>query len=322
MRKTSIDSKISCRIICGVRDVGPKPSAEEFLTDDLLSTILRLVYCNKSMTTMPSERFRRFLTRRIAVITVVLIGCLSSASAEERPVESNVILEEISVEAVSARRGPMPSYAGGQVAQGGRLGLLGDTETRKAPFSITSYTDTLIRDRQARTVNEALALDPSVRATQTTGAPFDSFSVRGFPANENTSGEVAFDGLYGIAPSFRSFTDYAERIEVLKGPSAALTGVSPNGAVGGVVNIVPKRAGDDLTRVTLDFGSAAWGGSQVDVARRWGAGREWGARVVGSLRGGATPFDHQTETTGVGALALDYQGDRFRAWLYLLAQTD
>ena len=29
-------------------------------------------------------------------------------------------------------------------------------------------------------------------------------------------------------------------------PSAALTGVSPNGAVGGVVNIVPKRAGDDL----------------------------------------------------------------------------
>jgi iron complex outermembrane receptor protein len=136
----------------------------------------------------------------------------------------------------------MPAYAGGQVAQGGRLGLLGDTETRKAPFSITSYTDTLIRDRQARTVNEALALDPSVRATQTTGAPFDSFSVRGFPANENTSGEVAFDGLYGIAPSFRIFTDYAERIEVLKGPSAALTGVSPNGAVGGVVNIVPKRA--------------------------------------------------------------------------------
>lgn len=274
------------------------------------------------MTTMPAERVDPFLTKRIAIISVALMGCLNAASAEERPIESGVTLEEISVETVSARRGPMPAYAGGQVAQGGRLGVLGDTESRKAPFSITSYTETLIRDRQARTVNEALALDPSVRATQTTGAPFDSFSVRGFPANENTSGEVAFDGLYGIAPSFRIFTDYAERIEVLKGPSAALTGVSPNGAVGGVVNIVPKRAGEDLTRVTLDYGSAAWGGSQLDVARRWGAGREWGARVVGSLHGGATPFDHQTETTGVGAVALDYQGDRFRAWLYLLAQTD
>ena len=125
-----------------------------------------------------------------------------------------------------------------------------------------------------------------------------------------------------MAPSFRIFTDYVERIEVLKGPSAALTGVSPNGAVGGVVNVVPKRAGDDLTRVTLDYGSAARGGSAFDVARRWGAGREWGARVGGSLHGGAMPFDRQSETAGVGALALDYQGDRFRAWLYLLAQTD
>ncbi|SEH69434.1 iron complex outermembrane recepter protein [Methylobacterium sp. 275MFSha3.1] len=257
---------------------------------------------------------------------VVLLGFVGSglhaARAEEAGAGRDVQLDELSVASAAASRGPVPAYAGGQVARGGRLGLLGDIETQKAPFSIASYTDTLIRDRQARTVSETLVLDPSVRATQTTGAPFDSFSIRGFPSNENTSGEVAFDGLYGIAPSFRIFTDYVERIEVLKGPSAALTGVSPNGAVGGVVNIVPKRAGADLTRVTLDYGSSAWGGSQVDVARRWGPGREWGARVVGSLHGGATPFDRQTETTGVGALALDYQGDRFRAWLYLLAQTD
>ncbi|MBE7245587.1 MAG: TonB-dependent siderophore receptor [Actinomycetospora chiangmaiensis] len=262
----------------------------------------------------------------ILAATVILSltgpGPGARARAEDAGAGRDIQLAELSVESAGVRPGPMPAYAGGQVAQGARLGVLGDTETRKAPFSIASYTDTLIRDRQARTVNEALVLDPSVRATQSTGAPFDSFSVRGFPANENTSGEVAFDGLYGVAPSFRIFTDYAERIEVLKGPSAALTGVAPNGAVGGVVNIVPKRAGDDLTRVTLDYGSAASGGSQLDVARRWGVGREWGARVVGSLHGGATPVDHQSETTGVGALALDYQGERFRAWLTLLAQTD
>ena len=260
--------------------------------------------------------------RTLPIVFVITLSLNSIAKSQGRPVGPEVALEELSVEGTSAPRGLVPAYAGGQVAQGGRLGFLGTVEARKAPFSIASYTDTLIRDRQARTVNEALVLDPSVRATQSTGAPFDSFSVRGFPANENTSGEVAFDGLYGVAPSFRIFADYAERIEVLKGPSAALTGVAPNGAVGGVVNVVPKRAGQDLTRVTLEYGSAANGGGQLDTARRWGAQREWGARVVGSLHGGDTPFDHQAETTGVGALALDYQGERFRAWLYVLAQTD
>lgn len=244
------------------------------------------------------------------------------ARAQEAARNGDIPLEAITVAGTATPRGVVPAYAGGQVAQGGRVGLLGNTETTKSPFSVSSYTDKFIRDRQATTASEALALDPSVRATQSTGAPFDSFYIRGFPINENTSGEFAFDGVYGVAPSFRVFTDYAERIEVLKGPSAAISGVSPNGGIGGVINIVPKRAGEDLTRLTLDYGSVARGGGQFDVARRYGANREWGARFVGSLRGGATPFDRQSETTGVGALALDYQGERFRAWLYLLAQTD
>ncbi len=85
---------------------------------------------------------------------------------------------------------------------------------------------------------------------------------------------------------------------------------------------MPKRAGEDLTRLTLDFGSRARGGGQIDIARRGGENREWGVRFVGSVHGGDTAFDHQSETTGVGALALDYQGERFRAWLYLVTQTD
>jgi len=245
-----------------------------------------------------------------------------SASAHDGGELTEVSLDTLTVEGTAGPRGVAPAYAGGQVGQAGRLGLFGNVETAKSPFSIASYTDTLIRDRQAATVTEALALDPSVRATQTTGAPFESLFIRGFPANEGISGEIAFDGVYGVAPNFRIFTDYAERIEVLKGPSAALSGIAPNGGVGGVINVVPKRAGEDLTRVTLDYGSLAHGGGQIDIARRSGANREWGVRVVGSLHGGDTPFDRQSETTGVNALALDYQGDRFRTWLYLIGQTD
>lgn len=216
----------------------------------------------------------------------------------------------------------MPAFAGGQVAQGARLGLLGNTGTMKSPFSVTSYTDKFIRDQQAATGADALILDPSVRSSHPTGGVVDSFNIRGFPINEGNNGEFAFEGLYGIAPTYRIFTDYVERIEVLKGPSAALSGMAPNGGVGGVINVVPKRAQEDLTRLTASYGSTARFGGHWDVARRYGDGKQWGVRASGSLRDGDTPIDRQSETTGVGSLALDYQGERFRSWLYLIAQTD
>ncbi|MET4898292.1 TonB-dependent receptor [Sphingomonadaceae bacterium jetA1] len=217
---------------------------------------------------------------------------------------------------------PPPPYAGGQVASGARNGLLGNTDITKSPFSIASYTEQFMLDRQADTASEALALDPSVRATQGSGAPFDTFYIRGFPINEGTSGEIAFDGTFGVAPSFRIFTDYAERVEVLKGPSAAITGMSPNGGIGGTVNIVPKSAEGRLRRFTVDYGSALRFGAQADVAQRFGAGEAWGVRAIASVRDGNTPFDHQDEHSSVGALALDYRGSRLRASLHVVAQTD
>ncbi|GMA77644.1 hypothetical protein GCM10025880_40610 [Methylorubrum aminovorans] len=204
--------------------------------------------------------------RAVDTSTITLVNPRYVQLAAPAGTTDGVVLDELSVEGrPTGPAVPGPSqvpapYAGGQVAQGDRLGLLGNVATAKTPFNVTSYTDTFIRNRQASTVSEALALDPSVRATQTTGAPFDSFYIRGFPINENTSGEFAFEGVYGVAPSFRVFTDYVERIEVLKGPAAALSGVSPNGGIGGVINIVPKRANEEVTRLTLDYGSVARGG--------------------------------------------------------------
>lgn len=224
--------------------------------------------------------------------------------------------------AVQSQPGVVPAFAGGQVAQGGRLGMLGNTPTMRSPFNVTSYTDKFIRDQQAATGADALILDPSMRSTHPTGGLLDSFNIRGFPINEGNNGEFAFEGLYGIAPSYRIFTEYVERLEVLKGPSAALSGIAPNGGVGGVINVVPKRAGEDLTRFTAGYGSNTRFGGHLDVARRYGDRKEWGVRANGSLRGGDTPIDRQSEKTGVGSLALDYQGERFRSWLYLIAQTD
>jgi iron complex outermembrane receptor protein len=208
------------------------------------------------------------------------------------------------------------------VARGGRLGLLGQTDVMDAPFNISSYTAQAIEDRQATTLGDALALDPSVRSTAPNGDVADAFFVRGFAMGDNNIGEVAFDGLYGVAPNYRLLTDYAERIEVLKGPAAMLYGMSPNSGIGGGINIVPKRAGADLTRLRMDYASRSQGGGHIDVARRFGEAREFGVRFNGSYRDGDTPIDHQSRQATLGALALDYTSGGTTVTLDLIHQRE
>ncbi|KPF89366.1 energy transducer TonB [Rhodopseudomonas sp. AAP120] len=214
------------------------------------------------------------------------------------------------------------AFAGGQVARGSRLGMLGNADTFKSPFATASYTNDAIRNQQASTVADALLLDPSVRVTSPVGGMVDSFYIRGFPIAEGTSGEVAFDGVYGVAPNFRTFNDYVERIEVFKGPAAMLSGVSPNGGVGGVINVVPKRAEADLSRIGVGYVSNGFVSTNVDVARRFGDQREFGLRFNGRIGGGGTAIDHQSDRLQVGSLAFDYQGERYRTWLYGFTQNE
>ncbi|MBZ9791054.1 TonB-dependent siderophore receptor [Rhizobium sp. 3T7] len=220
--------------------------------------------------------------------------------------------------------GALPEeYPGGQVAKGARIGALGDRDFMDIPFNVTAFTSQKIEDQGAQTVGEVVESDPSVRNTHSAGGILDSFYIRGFPIAEGNFGEIAFDGIYGIAPTYRVFTEYAERIEVLKGPTAFLYGIAPNSGVGGTINIVPKRAlGTDLTRLTTDYASDMQGGAHLDVSRRFGDERQFGIRFNGSLHGGDTPIDDQTRDFFVGSLALDYQGENLRATLDVLGQRE
>lgn len=212
---------------------------------------------------------------------------------------------------------------GGMTARGGRLGLLGNSDTLDAPFSMSSFTAQAIADQQAATAADIAARDSAVRTSSQPGSIFDSFFIRGFAIGEGNLGEVAFDGMYGVAPNYRILSEYVERVEVLKGPAALLYGMSPNSGIGGVINIVPKRAGAaDATRFTAHYGSDAQLGGHLDLSRRFGAGRQWGLRVNASHRGGDTAVDHQERRAQVGSAALDYTGERLRATLDLVAQDE
>tara|TARA_R110000782_G_scaffold3441_1_gene12689 strand:- start:150 stop:2444 length:2295 start_codon:yes stop_codon:yes gene_type:complete len=123
-----------------------------------------------------------------------------------------------------------PAYAGGQIARGGKVGMLGNRDFMDTPFSQTAYTAQVIEDQQARTIRDVVANDPAVRATWPASGYTDPLFIRGFEASNQ---DVAFGGLYGIAPTFSIGLGLAERVEILKGPSAMLNGFPPLGSVGG-----------------------------------------------------------------------------------------
>ncbi|NEV80828.1 TonB-dependent siderophore receptor, partial [Rhodopseudomonas sp. BR0C11] len=114
-----------------------------------------------------------------------------------------------------------------------------------------------------------------------------------------------------------------ERIELLKGPGALINGIAPSGAVGGGINIVTKRATDEpFSRLTPFFMSAANYGLHLETSQRFGANKEWGVRFNGVGRNGEASIRDGNFQSGLGAVAIDYRGDRLRWTLDLFSQND
>jgi iron complex outermembrane receptor protein len=100
-------------------------------------------------------------------------------------------------------------------------------------------------------------------------------------------------------------------------------GISPNSGVGGVINIVPKRAlAEDLTRFTASYSSDSQAGGHLDISRRFGEDKQWGVRFNGSLAQGDTAIDNQQRALDIGAIALDYKGERLRLNLDFISQKE
>ena len=154
------------------------------------------------------------------------------------------------------------------------------------------------------------ATDPAVFSNGLIGTFSENYSIRGFASNIS---DVSIGGLYGVAPYYRISPEMYERIEVLKGPSALLNGMPPGGSVGGSVNLVPKRAGDEpLTRLTGTFLSDSQFGGHLDVGRRFGENKQFGIRFNGVYRDGDGAIDHQKPKAELTSLGLDWRGQRAR----------
>lgn len=244
--------------------------------------------------------------------TSVVVRQAASSTADE------ALLPAVTVTAaVEARPSELPRpYAGGQVARGGSLGLLGNTDVVNSPFSQSSFTAEFVQNTQAQTLGEALESSPSVRRNGSRFNQSDTYLIRGF--NVLSGDDVAYDGFYGLTSFRRNAIEGIERVEVLRGPNALLNGVPTGGSVGGSVNLVPKRpTPQPLTELTLSYAEKSQLGAHLDISRRFGQDQRLGLRVNAAQREGDTRFDFNREKASLASVGLDYLGDRLRLFGHL-----
>lgn len=204
----------------------------------------------------------------------------------------------------------VPAYLDGQIANGGRLGMLGQQKAMDVPFNVIGYTSKLVEDQQARTIADVMANDAGVQSVKGYGNQAQTFRIRGFKIEGD---DMLMSGLPGIVPRQVMDTQMLERIEVFKGANSILNGAAGSG-VGGMINLEPKRADDTpLARVGMDYTSDSQIGTSVDAGRRFGDSNQFGARVNLLHREGEGRVDDDRRRTTMASLGLDYRGDALRA---------
>ena len=206
-----------------------------------------------------------------------------------------------------------PAYAGGQVARGSRLGLLGNRDLFDAPFSVTGYTAELMQNQNARTIADVLENDPSATLAGPSrgGQQEERYAIRGFQAGSARA--KLYDGVPNLDFQHTATVNGLERVEIFKGPNAFLNS-SISGLVGGAINLVPKRPLDaPLTRATALYEAKGRAGGQVDVSRRFGPENAFGARLNATYFDGEGAIEKNDQELVETSLALDFRKDRFRA---------
>ena len=235
----------------------------------------------------------------------------NTATVKPAEEEEPILMAPLTVEGVSESvrfwLSDLPeAYEGGQVARGGRMGLLGNQDVFDTPFSVSNYTAGLIENQQARTIDDLARNEPSVRVlnrSQQEGV--GNLYIRGFGAGS------IYDGLSGLHVPTSIPLEAMERVEIFKGPDALLNNYSVS--LGGKYNIVPKRPLDTpLTRLTTSYDYRSSLGVHTDLSRRFGSEQQFGARLNVVSRGGESEIKGKKSELGTAALALDYRGERLK----------
>ena len=253
---------------------------------------------------MKTLRKDRAASPRLHPLVLALLACSAPAWAQTADANAEAeqkSLPQVEVQSESFDGNILPDAApGGLTASGARLGILGNTRIIDAPVSVNAYTRQLMDNQIANTLADVLQNDASVRFITNGGHMLENFTIRGL---EIPAMDLATNGLYGIAPASHVPAEMLERVEVLRGPSALLSGIPPSSSVGGTINLVTKRANaQPLTELTTTFSSHSYGQVHADVSRRFGPENRLGLRVNGVYGKGEAGVEDQEKSRRLGAL--------------------
>ncbi|RQO50452.1 TonB-dependent siderophore receptor [Variovorax sp. KBW07] len=260
---------------------------------------------------MPAHFFHLRPTAVASLLALNALTAMAQAPAAEPASSGTLATVNVEASADASAEGLTKPYAGGQVARGGRVGILGNQDMMSTPFSSTNYTNELIQDQQAKSVADVLLNDPSVRQARGFGNFQELYVVRGFPVY---SDDVSYNGLYGMLPRQYIASEFFERVEVFRGANTFLNGAAPAGSgIGGAINLLPKRAPNEpLTRVGFGVQTGGQGFVNLDLARRFGPDDSLGVRVNAVRREGGTGVTKESQQLSAFAVGLDWRNRNVR----------
>ncbi|MBS0453371.1 MAG: TonB-dependent receptor [Proteobacteria bacterium] len=262
---------------------------------------------------MPASSTPRFALRAVALAAAAASLATHALAQDSTPATSAGTLSAITVEASAdaSAAGLAKPFAGGQVARGGRVGILGTQDNMSTPFSSTSYTNELIQNQQAQSVADVLLNDPTVRQARGFGNFQELYVLRGFPV---FSDDIVYNGLYGMLPRQYIASEFFERVEVFRGANTFLNGSAPGGTnIGGSINLLPKRAPNDpLTSISAGVQSGGEGYLAADIARRFGPDQSTGIRLNAVRRDGGTGVDDESRELSALSLGVDWHNRNVR----------
>nr|WP_156348499.1 TonB-dependent siderophore receptor [Sphingomonas sp. Leaf23] len=197
------------------------------------------------------------------------------------------------------------------VVNGVRQAYRGDFALSEIPQAIAQIDARTLEASNLLRITDALDLNASISRQNALGGLFDSFAVRGFAGDENIPTGYLVNGFNG-GRGFGGPRDVAgiERVEVLKGPAAALLG---RGEPGGTVNLVTKQAqlGRTFGSASIQYGSFERVRSEGDLNLAITGGLT--ARLIAYAESGETFRDtvHQRRRGFLPSIGLAL-GDRTR----------
>ena len=247
---------------------------------------------------------------RLALMTAIAALPMTAFAAADEPEVYD--LEEVEVvgahETAASGESEQPSvYAGGQIARTSHLGVLGERDFMDVPFNVTTFNNQMIENQQASSIVDVITNDPSV-SDMTLSSVSQAWMIRGFKAQQQ---DTQLNGIYGVAPRFYGGIEYVDRVEVLKGVGALLSGMAPNGSLGGTINFIPKRAEGNKASVTLSYGNQGQFTQHLDISRR-SNDNKFGVRLNLLNNNGEGQYDGEHIKTHTGFIGVDYNTGRSR----------